>query len=69
MKIKISSSRVELLRSSGAWYVTKIAREDRYAGSGGDEKILIELPDAARDAVIRHALADYRHAPISQETA
>ncbi len=53
------ATRVTFLRGTSAWYVTGMERVERYTGPGGDEKIKATLPDAARDAVIRNALADF----------
>jgi hypothetical protein len=50
------ATQVTLTRGTSAWYITGIGRVDRYTGPGGDEKISVKLTDAAREAVIKHAL-------------
>ena len=55
------ATQVELLRGTDAWFVTNIARIERYTGPGGDEKVDIVLTPDATKAVIDHALSGYSY--------
>lgn len=50
------ATQVRLSRGTSAWYIVGIGRVDRHTGPGGDKKISVTLTDAAREAVIKHAL-------------
>jgi len=53
------ATRVYLERTSGAWYVTKVERAERWTGPGGAEEVAWDLPEDAKQAILKNAMKDF----------